>query len=372
MHEIDLIQTWLDSVALGHSGAKNTETLYRYGFNLFLKYINAQPRDIAQDYEQMPEKLFRHKYAELLRSWSGHLKRQDLTPSSIGNYVKTVQSFFKHNDYPLGFVQSVQKRVVYHNRDITREEILAILGMSAPREKAFYAIMAQSGLRPTTLCNLKIKNLEPDFSANRVPLKITVPEEIAKGKYHEYITFMAEDAARLLRDYLNTRRNLTAESLLFVNYGTEDPMIYNSMSSLFRKAVRLLREKGLMKYEQRKADRPAEIRLYTLRKWFRKMAIQAGFENVDYWMGHTGPGVDASYRPSDPEFYRTIYAEKAIPFLRLEATTPSEVEKTMEAQAEQINLLRAELYNERTTRANLEERLGSIEKILAQMKKTLD
>lgn len=107
-------------------------------------------------------------------------------------------------------------------------------------------------------------------------------------------------------------------------------MIYNTAGTMFRRAVRLLREKGQMQYEQRKADRPAEIRLYTLPKWFRKMAYQAGFENVEFWMGHTGPGVDANYRPTDPEFYRKIYTDKALPFLRLEAASPSESQKAIE------------------------------------------
>jgi hypothetical protein len=43
---------------------------------------------------------------------------------------------------------------------------------------------------------------------------IGVPEESTKSKYHEYITFIAEDAVRPLKDYLNTRRSLTSESLL--------------------------------------------------------------------------------------------------------------------------------------------------------------
>jgi hypothetical protein len=47
-------------------------------------------------------------------------------------------------------------------------------------------------------------------------------------------------------------------------------------------------------------------------------------------MGHTGPGVDQAYRPKDPEFYRKVYAEKAMPFLRLESSTPSETEKQIE------------------------------------------
>jgi len=357
VYKTDLLQTWLDSVAVSHSGSKNTEVLYRYHFETFLKFINATTENIQKDYNELPERDFRQKYAQALRSWTGQLMREGYAPGSIASFSIAVKSFFKHNDFPLSYVSTVRKRVRFHNRDIDKEEILQVLGISAPREKAFFAVMAQSGLRPTTLCLLKIKNLEPDLSQNKIPAMVKVPEEDAKGQYHEYLTFIGEDAVRLLKDYLNTRRNLKPESYVFVNQGAENPMVYNTLSSMFRKAVRLLRDKGVMNYEQKTADRPAEIRLYSLRKWFRKMAIQAGFENVEFWMGHTGPGVDASYRPQDPEFYRKIYAEKAMPFLRLETATPTETEKTIEE-------LRQQLAQTREERDTFEARLDRIEKFL--------
>lgn len=352
MHEIDLVQTWLDNVAVSHSGAKTTEVLYRYHFKCFLKFIDATAEDIQKDYNILPERQFRQKYAQALRGWSSQLMRQDYTHGTISAFIIAVKSFFKHSDFPLSYVPTIHRRVTFHNRDIDKEEILQILGMSAPREKAFFMVMAQSGLRPSTLCKLKLKQLEPDFSQDKNPVMIKVPEELAKGGYHEYFTFIGEDAIRLLKDYLNTRRNLTMESFVFVNQGSVEPMIYNTASSMFRKAVRLLRDKGIMNYEQKKKDRPAEIRLYSLRKYFRKMAIQAGFENVEFWMGHTGPGVDSAYRPTDPEFYRKIYIEKAAPFLRLETSTPSETEKAIEAQAAQITELKAQLEHTREQKDN--------------------
>ena len=327
MYKIDLIQAWLDKVALGHSGSENTESLYRYYFNHFLKFIDATADDIKKDYDSMNEREFKQKYTQAIDAWSSNLMRENYTHSTISGFIGAVRSFFKYRDFPLGFVPAVRKKIVFHNRDIEAAEIVKILGVSDVRERAFYTFMAQSGLRPTTICNLKLKNIEPDFSAGKIPCLVNVPEEATKGQYHEYISFIGEEAVRHLKAYFNTRRKLTGESLVFVNQGTEKPMVYNTLSSLFRKAVRTLREKGEMTYDQKRKDRPAEIRLYSLRKFFRKMAIQAGFENVEYWMGHTGPGVDAAYRPKDPEFYRKIYVEKAAPFLRLETATPSETEK---------------------------------------------
>jgi integrase len=368
VYKTDLVQAWLDSVALSHSGAENTETLYRYNFGCFLKFINAATEDIQKDYNELPERQFRQKYAQALRAWSSQLMRQDYTQGTISAFMGAAKSFFKYSDFPLSFVPAVQRRVVFHNRDIDKAEILQVLGMSTPREKAFYAIMAQSGLRPSTLCMLKLKHLEPDFSQGKNPVMVKVPEDLAKGKYHEYFTFIGEDAARLLKDYLNTRRNLSGESFVFVNQGSEDPMIYNTVSSMFRKAVRLLRDKGVMSYEQKKRDRPAEIRLYTLRKWFRKQAIQAGFENVEFWMGHTGPGVDSAYRPKDPEFYRKIYTEKAMPFLRLESSTPTETEKQIEELRNENATLKLRLNHVAASTEGLEKLLKRVEELEKKLK----
>ncbi|MDH5795226.1 MAG: hypothetical protein OEZ24_03870 [Candidatus Bathyarchaeota archaeon] len=54
-------------------------------------------------------------------------------------------------------------------------------------------------------------------------------------------------------------------------------------------------------------------------------------------MGHTvREGVDEHYRPTDVEFHRKLYAEKAMPFLRLETATPTETEKTIEELRAQL------------------------------------
>lgn len=38
----------------------------------------------------------------------------------------------------------------------------------------------------------------------------------------------------------------------------------------------------------------------------------------------------------DPAFYRTLYSEKAMPFLRLETATPTETDKIIRQQAREI------------------------------------
>lgn len=76
-----------------------------------------------------------------------------------------------------------------------------------------------------------------------------------------------------------------------------------------------------------------------------------GFEHVNCVMGHTTKGSDSSYTPKDPEFYRELYIEKAMPFLRLETATPTETEKTI---------------------AELKRQLEARDKEIETMKETID
>jgi len=215
---------------------------------------------------------------------------------------------------------------MFHNKDITKEEINQIMAVSKLREKTFFVVMAQSGLRPHTIRQLRMKNLG---SLDEAPCMIQVPKEIAKGKYGSYVTFVGPDALKYLKQYFATRTDLTPESLVFCAHDNPNkPINAKDMSRAFRLAARKLEQSGAIEFEVR-PGKPSELRLYNLRKFFRKQAHQMGFENVNYLMGHTVRGSDANYKPQDPDFYRKLYDEKAMPFLRLESATPTETEKTI-------------------------------------------
>ncbi len=310
---------------------------------------------IIADYENSNDRNFKRKHAGLIRSWIADLREEGLAISSVRMMVFSVKSFYKYNDLPLGYIPQAMSGVVYHNRDITREEIVQIMALVKPREKAFFAIMAQSGLRPHTIKQLQLKHLE-DFA--KIPCKIEVPKEMAKGKYGSYVTFLGSDAIKYLKQYLATRKNLSPESLLFRSH--TDPkkgVNVRDMSRAFRLAARKLEKSGAINFEVRKG-KPSELRLYNLRKFFRKQAHQMGFENVNYLMGHTVRGSDANYKPQDPEFYRELYAERAMPFLRLETPTPTET-------TEIIETLRQQHQKEmEAIKAQYENRLEKIENVI--------
>jgi len=111
-------------------------------------------------------------------------------------------------------------RVTYHDRDIDHEEVKLILGACRPRERALFAILAQSGLRSFTICSPRLKHVKEDLISNRIPCKIHAPVELAKGKYRGYFTFVSNEAVEYLKVYLHTRRRKTLR-----NSGVSQPTI---------------------------------------------------------------------------------------------------------------------------------------------------
>lgn len=326
----DLIKTWLNNVATSHSNSNRTRVDYKHNLQLFLNFIDKTPEQIIAEYDDSRDWDFKRQHARHIKAFISAEFERGMAQNTINTRVAAIKSFFKYNDLPLGYIPAPRIRVTYHNRDIAHEEVKLILNASRPRERAFYAILAQSGLRPFTICSLRFKHIKEDLIANRVPCKIDVPQEIAKGKYRGYFTFVGHEAVEYLKAYRNTRRGITDDDFLFVKQGTKQQANPKSFSALFSRTLQKLKEKGLIEVEQKEINKPRDVRLYSLRKFFRKHANQAGSEFVQFWMGHVvRTGQEEHYRPQDAEFHRKLYAEKAMPFLRLETATPTETEKTI-------------------------------------------
>jgi len=337
----DVVKSWLDNVAYSHSGSRNTDDVYIRHLGRFCTFVQMSPDQILEEYENSVEKDFRRKYAQHVKAWISHLLRAGYAKSTIKTMVGSVKSFFKYSDLVLGYIPVGKAHTVDHNRDIKKEEITKIMSMVTQRDRAFYAVMAQSGLRPHTICLLRLKHVELYREA---PAKIDVPQEIAKGEYHSHFSFIGPDALRMLKAYLATRQGLNGDSYLFSQHAKEEKLDRRVPSMRFRDAVLKLKAKGLIEYSQRAKGKAGTIRLYSLRKWFRKQAHQAGFELVQFWMGHTViEGQEEHYRPQDVEFHRKLYAEKAMPNLRLEEPSPLEHEQIIQHQQEEIRTLRGRL-----------------------------
>jgi integrase len=342
----NIVQTWIDLVAYSHSKNKSTAYQYKIHLDQFCKFIGKTPEQIIMEYQNTnDERQLRRIYASYLKAFIAKSAGQGLTTNTINSIVTPVKSFFKYNDLSIAFIPKSSGRVVYHNRDIARDEVRQILGASKPRDKAFFSMMAQSGLRPDTLCKLQLRDLEPDFSNNVVPCKINIPEEKAKGQYRPYFTFIGEESVKYLKAYLNGERpGVTSDDFLFTAYGLKKAASPKTLSVTFATLIRQLQASKVLDYRRSAKGKPSELRLYTLRKFFRKYARPAGWEFVQFWMGHiVHAGVDENYRPDDAEFHRALYREKAMPGLQFEKAAVDETEKIIAEQNKRIDSLQHEL-----------------------------
>lgn len=377
----DPVESWIDNVAYSHSGSPHTELEYRMYLKRFCIFVGKTPDQILEEYEQSDERSFKRKYARFLKAWIGSLMREGYQIGTIRVMVMSVRSFFKYSDLALGHVPTAKNIIVYHNREITKEEIKHVLSISRPRDRAFYLVMISSGLRPSEVCSLRLKHLQPDLRQGRIPCKIEVPQSLAKGKFQRFFTFIGEEASAALRNYLKTRRGLTDESYVFTKYGKEKPLTYSNISTRFRTTLQRLRGKGVVKYERRKGH-PSELRLYSLRKYFRKNTMLAGADFVNFWMGHTSAlGVDLHYFSRDVEHHRLIYEEQAMPHLRLETATPTETDRVIAKQADEMERLKMEIQKLRLQAAEnkelkrrtqlTEQKLSELSNTVAELKKLL-
>ena len=352
MKKFDPIQIWLDNVAYSHSKSEDTERNYRSAMRDFCAFLECTPQQIIDDYQRLTDREFRKKYSQLVKIYISRLSNQDYAVCTVKYKVTPVKSFFKYNDLPLGYIPMARRKVTYHNRDITKREIVEVINISNVRDRAFYTVMAQSGQRPFTLCQLKLKHIDNDkeFTKGIIPCKIEVPEELAKGEFGAYFSFMSEESVKRLREYFRIRGVVGPEDYIFAKSGSDTQLNRKSVSFLFAKALDKLKVAGTIDFKQIKSGKQRDLRLYNLRKYFRNHAKEAGVEYVNFWMGHKAdykaphiPASDAHYfSREDVEFQRELYREKAMPFLRLETATPSETEKTIEEMRKEIEELRQE------------------------------
>ncbi len=192
---------------------------------------------------------------------------------------------------------------------IDKEAINKITKLASIREKAFFTIMRQSGLNPKMLMQLKIKDIEQGMP---IPCKISLPEELRKGKCQKYPIFVGKEAVTYLNQYLKTRNNLTSESLLFSCHTNPKKEINTKdVSRTFKQII----TKKIIPTLTNKAekDKLNKLTLYDLINFYKEntKSYVKTLKNTE--------GVETD------TFFRTIYNEKALPFLEIQEEITIEV-----------------------------------------------
>jgi len=290
---------------------RETYMFYWKNFAAFCNQRGLNAYNIVDDYRTVKyqdvrkREKFLEKWQDTIRAFYTWLKRKGFAPLTIKNHLAVLRSFFGYWDIPLKVLLPKHSYVVYHNRDLTKDEVRQILNFASPRDRVIWLVMAESGMRVGTLVNLKYWQIKEDFEAERIPMKILLPSESLKDHVGDRWTFIGEDGFRELRNYLERRLPLEDDDYVFASekQGRVKGEQFTG-ASLSVKFNRLVQKLGM---DRSRGHKPKAIRMHGLRKYFRNN-MKADSSYVRFWMGHS-LGTDAHYISRDVEEHRKRYAE---------------------------------------------------------------
>jgi integrase len=407
MENLSNVEVWLTKVCGSRSRvtyAKEIRNFAKFVLDNFQVDLNAlRDRYRTAKYAGEAEKdKFLDRIHDIVEVYSCQVKRSNYTSMHEALILSIIRSYLvkgcgiKDVEVPL----PKHVFVTFHNRDLKKEDIKRILDHANLRDKVFFLMMAESGMRPQTLVQLNYNNIKEDFEANRIPMKIELPSLILKDNPSPRFTFIGEDSFRLLKEYLSDRGRLADDEPLFAAIRPGSMKSERLKMEVFSCTFgRIAQKAGLVSPAKSASERrPRQIRLYGLRKYFNNN-MRTDRAYIEFWMGHTD--AKQHYISTDAEEHRKRYAEgyselrvysrthemakvveeqnRKIEELREEnvnlksrlnylATSSDATEK----QAEEIKDLRTQLVKSETEKENLKERMDLTEQKLSHIEKLIE
>ena len=312
MMENSIIENWISKVC----NSEQTKKSYLSKIEQFSKYLKEHGLNIEtlkEDYRQakykgeIEKERFLDNLKDVIDNYLAYIKTLNYSPMHERLLMSIISSFLKKGCGIKDIDIPMRKRafVKYHNRDITKEEIRKILEHASLRERAFFIMMCESGLRPSTLLQLRYKHIKDDYEKGIIPMRIILPSALLKDRIPDRFTFIGEDGYRILKEYLSTRK-LNDNDLIFapIKAGRMKGEIIteSSLSNIFNKLVQKL---GLDTSIGK--AKPKGLKLYSLRKYFfNNMRCETTYKN--FWFCHSS--IDDHYLSStDVETHRKMYME---------------------------------------------------------------
>ena len=303
LKESDVVTSWLNTAC----GTDKSRKGYLWDIKKFFDAMKTDPETLVTTWKKVKYDLrlrdeFVEEWTEKIESYA--YNGTDKAPKTSLREMATVTSFFHKLKIPVDPQRRKHTFVRFHNRDIQKEEVRQILENSDLRDRCFFLLMLESGLRPDTMVQLKFVNIRKDFEKGKVPMMIKLPSEIVKDRTEPRFTFCGEDAFHTLDEYLRPRMPLKDDDLLFLKERKDERTEHVSAEAFSTKFGIIARKIGLVKDDG--VRRPKEIRLYCLRKFFNNN-LRCDRSYVEYWMSHKT--VQTMYVSHDVERHREEYAK---------------------------------------------------------------
>jgi len=284
----------------------NSKIAYATGIKLFIDFQHKDPTQILNEYrndiQENQYKAF-EKWEQIFDDFALHLETEGYKGGSVSLYHSAAKALINAN-VPRSLRLQAKTPEVYSKtiKGVTIDELRKIWDMCNTRERAFIAVLKDSGISAADVVRLNWGNLEGYYKGEQWIRIYTLREK----EHVEYETFLGPNAVEVLRAYETLRKNkgenLTADSPIFTS--TWEPFQRLTAEDLGRIFVGIEKKTGV------------EVSTHRLRKFFETyMALTVRHPIIlKYWMGHKirkGQDVEARYiippTPEQLELYKEAY-----------------------------------------------------------------
>ena len=316
------------------SQSYSTAYLYIWSVHRYCQWCRTDPDQLIDECleNDLPNQKALQLEARRLDDYVGTLQSEGYSPGHINNCAKAVKTLFRTNGLKLELPYKLRKYAVSKDRAPRPEEVNRLIDLADIREKVITSMLALGAFRIGTLCKLQYRHVRYDLERNIAPVHIHIEAEITKGKYHDYDTFIGQEAVAYLKAYLESRRSGgLSNKMPPENLADETPLIRDEHSKVVKPVTpsqvynilhRLMAQAGLL---GSKVGRRYAMRPHSIRKFFRTQMAALGVQTdyIEYMMGHT----ISTYHDIEMkgiEFLRGIYTASGLSITQ--KTTPNRIQ----------------------------------------------
>ena len=317
------VKNWFESI-----GLHKTRTLqnYKREFPIFLNWLREKypefktPSDIIENRNETLKSVHkRHFWESVIIKYKNYLETRK-TPkgtrikmATIHGYLRSVQSFFSHNDVRLLFrrgelkVQPSEEEKIKRKWVLTNPEVRHLYRCAkTPRDRALILMLYQSGFSPIDVANMKIEDF-PFYQNGEWNLR---PQE---HLYHcrrrektniwqeTCVSFECLEDVRMMLE----QRGFPHQGSLFVSFRGK-PLDVREIHLAMKETVK-----------RAFTQKAKEWKTKNLRDSYKNGLVQAKIpqEAIDCMFGHQRKGARKSYELTEPTT-RMMYGE-AFTFFRI-------------------------------------------------------
>lgn len=253
------ILKWLDS----HKAS--TKATYLSATKKFLEFTKLNGQQLLREIDEEASKPLtkRNGIKNRLKKFYYWLTGEDnKAEKGAATYVATMMGFYRFYNYPVNLQIGKELKPSPKNRkfNVSRENVRTLVNTAKnTRDRAIILTLFQSGMDLSTLCSLKVRDVERGIREGEVPLRLSLTR---RKENVEYNTFLGVDAIEAVRAYLQERKRKEGEldlnSPLFVKYAQRP-------GAGFGKGKKL----------KKKVDKPVPMTRKLIEKFFRQIAVES-------------------------------------------------------------------------------------------------